>query len=98
MCRHAGRDRFRDKERLVRYTSPGPGSADPPMWVKGRKRTPMLRGAAETTGPDEWPEALSNYGLIYNDLGVTCGARLESPPATIFSDAKSSMACAAKRA
>jgi len=56
-----------------------PGDAqNPPLWVRGRKETPLTVIPIETVDAQSG-EKVSNYGLIYNDLGVYLGSPLGNP-------------------
>lgn len=70
---------FETRSGSLRYIVPRPGDAqNPPLWVRGRKETPLTVIPIETTDAQSG-EKVSNYGLIYNDLGVYLGAPLGNP-------------------
>jgi hypothetical protein len=70
---------FETKGGSLRYIVPRRGDAqNPPLWVKGRKETPLTVIPIETVDAQSG-EKVSNYGLIYNDLGVYLGTPLGNP-------------------
>jgi hypothetical protein len=70
---------FETRNGSLRYIVPRPGGPqNPPLWVRGGKETPLMVIPIESVDAQNG-EKVSNYGLIYNDLGVYLGARLGNP-------------------
>lgn len=70
---------FETKGGSLRYIVPSPGAIQSaPLWVIGRKEMPLIIVPLESTDAQSG-ERVSNYGLIYNDLGVYVGSRLGNP-------------------